>query len=246
MAEKPIIFISCGQVTDEEKKLGAVVCQLVKEQTSYEPYYAENQTSLEELTKNILGNLNRCVGLIVIMHPRGMVTFPNGQQRIRASIWIEQEIAIAAFLTQIFSRNLRVAAYIHRDIKREGMRDKLQLNPTPFSTENEIIEHLRNILPMWETFETVDDKTLESHRQMVYSLAIEILSKLQGKFFKNNGLPGYLWSQREPGWWSIYEILMERFSDPVRNKIDPETGNFKSFTIQGVADILTVQNLETI
>ncbi len=149
MAEKPMIFISCGQVTEDEKKLGAQVCKLVEELTPCKGYFAENQSSLEGLTKNILEALNQCAGLIVIMHPRGTVTFPTGHQQVRGSVWIEQEIAIAAFLTQVLGRNLRVAAYIHRDIAREGMRDKLQLNPTPFQTSEDVLQSLRQTLRAW-------------------------------------------------------------------------------------------------
>ena len=150
MTEKPIVFISCGQITAEEKELGREVCRLVGQYTSFEPYFAENQTSLDGLTKNILGALDRCVGLVVIMHPRGTVTFSDGQNHTRGSIWIEQEIAIAAFLTQVLGRDVQVAAYVHYDIHREGMRDKLQLNPTPFKNNAEVLEHLRQLLPEWE------------------------------------------------------------------------------------------------
>src|SRR6266849_3328219 len=102
-SEKPIIFVSCGQVTDQERELGRSVCKLVEELTSYSPYFAESQTSLEGLTKNILGALDRAAGLIAIMHPRGSVTFPGGHTQTRASVWIEQEIAIAAFMTQVLA-----------------------------------------------------------------------------------------------------------------------------------------------
>lgn len=66
-----LIFVSCGQVADEEKKLGRDVCDLVRELTPHEPYFAENQNSLDALTKNILGSLDNAVALIAIMHPRG-------------------------------------------------------------------------------------------------------------------------------------------------------------------------------
>jgi hypothetical protein len=44
---RPLIFVSCGQVTEEEKKLGAEVCKLIEELTPYEPYFAENQATLQ-------------------------------------------------------------------------------------------------------------------------------------------------------------------------------------------------------
>jgi hypothetical protein len=59
-----LIFVSCGQVTDPEKALGTQVCAIVRELTPHEPYFAENQNSLEALTKNILGSLDDGVGLI--------------------------------------------------------------------------------------------------------------------------------------------------------------------------------------
>lgn len=149
-----LIFVSCGQVTDEERRLGSDVCALVRELTPHEPYFADRQSSLEGLTKNILGALDRAIGVIAIMHPRGRVIFTDRggatHEQTRASVWIEQEIAIAAFITQIAKQPLKVAAYLHTDIKREGMREQLQLNPTPFREDSQVLEHLRSVLVGWK------------------------------------------------------------------------------------------------
>jgi hypothetical protein len=145
-----LIFVSCGQVTAEEKTLGKQVCSLVKDLTPHKPYFAENQNSLEGFTQNILGSLDDAVGLIAIMHPRGIVTFPDKRQEIRASVWIEQEIAIAAYITQILKRPLKIAPYVHHSIRREGMRDQLLLNAVPFVNDSEVLDHLRGILPSWK------------------------------------------------------------------------------------------------
>jgi hypothetical protein len=158
---RPLIFISCGQVTDEEKKLGAEVCRLIKEFTPYEPYFAESQTTLEGLSDNILGALNRSSGLLAIMHPRGVVSSPSGGQHTRASVWIEQEIAIAAFMTQAQSRQLPVLAYIHKDIKREGVRDNLLLNARTFVSNEDILEHLKSTLPTWRVEPPVGSTPVE-------------------------------------------------------------------------------------
>lgn len=159
MPEKPTIFISCGQFTSEERKLGSDCCKLVEELTGCRAYFADNQTSLQGLTTNILSELDRAAGLVVVMHRRGAVTFPNGSTLTRASVWIEQEIAIAAFLSQVLNRELRVTAYIHEDIALEGMRDKLQLNPIRFKNNCEVLEHLRKLLPTWDLlpFEKTSD-----------------------------------------------------------------------------------------
>lgn len=122
----------------------------MREMTPHEPYFAENQNSLEAFTTNILGSLDNAVGLIAIMHPRGVVTFPDNHQEVRGSVWIEQEIAIAAYITQILKRPLNIAPYIHRSVRREGMRDQLLLNAVPFVDDSEILIHLRDVLPSWK------------------------------------------------------------------------------------------------
>ena len=88
--QKPIVFISCGQQTTEEKQLGEEIQTIVRNLTPFEPYYAEYQSSLEGLTKNIFESLSRCVGFIAVMHHRGRINSDSGS--IRASVWVEQEI----------------------------------------------------------------------------------------------------------------------------------------------------------
>lgn len=149
-----IVFISCGQYTDEEKRLGRKVAGLVSELTPFTPYFADVQSNLEALTENILAQLHKCAGFIAIMHPRGEVVFPGGTRHTRGSVWIEQEIAIAAFITQVLKRHVNVAAYIHRSIKREGIRDQLHLNPVPFDGDHEVIDSLRDVLPTWKDLPT--------------------------------------------------------------------------------------------
>jgi len=145
----PVIFVSCGQVTNDEKKLGADVCNLIRKLTPYEPYFAENQATLEGVSENILCAMDRSAGIVAIMHPRGEVSSPEGNKHTRASVWIEQEIAIAAFLTQVRDRQLPILAYVHANIKREGLRDKLILNAQSFESNEEILKHLEATLPTW-------------------------------------------------------------------------------------------------
>jgi hypothetical protein len=149
MTKTGLVFISCGQFTAQEKKLGQDVSVLIHELTPYEPYFAESQTSLDALTRNILGALDKAVALVAIMHPRGTVRFPDNREEIRASVWIEQEIAMAAYITQILGRPIKIAPYIHRDILREGMREQLQLNAVRFTEDSEVLHHLRQLLPSW-------------------------------------------------------------------------------------------------
>src|SRR5437867_3068666 len=90
------IFISCGQVTTAEKALGKEITTLVSSLPGYRGYLAQNQNSPSGVTEHILKALNDSVALIGVMHRRGEVTDQNGKRTQRGSVWIEQEIAIAA------------------------------------------------------------------------------------------------------------------------------------------------------
>ena len=84
------------------------------------------------------------------MHPRGNVTNPNDLQRaawVRGSVWVEQEVAIAAFVSQALNRPMHVRSYVHENITREGLRDKLILNPILFHDDSEILADLSSFLP---------------------------------------------------------------------------------------------------
>jgi hypothetical protein len=157
MPKQQTVFISCGQFTAEEKQLGAAICALVEELTAFQPYFAEYQTSLEGLTKNILGALNESVGLIAVLHPRGALTYPGSGDHARGSVWVEQEIAIAAFISQIVGRNLKTAAFVHESVALEGMRTQLLLNPRKFRSSSGVLDHLRKVLPGWSTEGTPRD-----------------------------------------------------------------------------------------
>lgn len=142
------IFISCGQYSEAEKSLGRDVEQLVREATPYKPYLAQNQSTLNSLTQTVFQALDECTGFIGIMHHRGEVRTPGGTI-IRGSVWIEQEIAIAAFLRQLLGRDIHIRLYTQRGLALEGLRDKLQANPIVFETDEEILSDLRSNLGDW-------------------------------------------------------------------------------------------------
>lgn len=80
------------------------------------------------------------------MHHRGRVSTPEGEH-IRASVWVEQEVAIAAFLLQARGRMFeKPLAYVQRGIKLEGLREKIMLNPVGFDSSDEVVKDLGNRL----------------------------------------------------------------------------------------------------
>ena len=151
MNEKALVFVSCGQVTETEKKLGRDLIALVEGVRGLQAYFAETVCSLEGLSANIFKNLERASAFVTVMHHRGVVKGRSGaEDRIRASVWIEQEIAIASFLQQTRSPDLRVAAYAQKGVAREGVRDAIILNALEFESNEEILRDLESKLARWD------------------------------------------------------------------------------------------------
>lgn len=63
----------------------------------------------------------------------------------------EQEIAIISLIQHFVRKDaeIKIAAYVHQSIKREGIRDLIHLNPIPFDRDEVILPDLRSKLPDW-------------------------------------------------------------------------------------------------
>ena len=147
--KQPLIFISCGQHTTEEIRLGTAMERLVKETTPYDAYFAEQQNSLEGLSSHILSSLGRCSAFVGVAHHRGIVSRPS-DLITRASVWVEQELAIAAFIQHALRRPMEVALYLQRGIYREGIRQQLRLAPIEFETSDEVLTDFRARISTWQ------------------------------------------------------------------------------------------------
>ncbi len=119
---EPTVFISCGQRTAEEKDLGQAIVAEVDRLPGVTPYFAEAVSSVDGLTNHIFRALDRAVGFVCVLHRQGEVDLPSGRIT-RASVWIEQEIAIAAFLHHVqipaqtcHSFRWKVATYSGRNL----------------------------------------------------------------------------------------------------------------------------------
>ncbi len=103
------------------------------------------------LDANILRALHECVAFIVVLHPRGEIVRPDGPKLVRASVWIEQEIAIATYIQRHENRQLPIIAFKHKSVGLEGMRSLLHLNPIEFSDESEVLAALPKRLEEWKS-----------------------------------------------------------------------------------------------
>jgi len=53
LANKRLIFVSCGQLTEEEKQLGNAVKSLIDDTEGFEAYFAESVHDLSVLANHI-------------------------------------------------------------------------------------------------------------------------------------------------------------------------------------------------
>lgn len=146
---KPLVFVSCGQSNPKEKQLGADICALMNElRPDVEPYFAEYQSSADGLSAHILNALNRSAGFVCVMHHRGTIQTPSGKELTRGSFWVEQEIAIVAFMNHVLRRQMPILFFKESGVGLEGIRSVLLLNPrVEFNDGSEVIAYLRQELP---------------------------------------------------------------------------------------------------
>jgi hypothetical protein len=143
-----LVFVSCGQWSPEEKALGKTVAERISAVPGLVGYFAENQSTLDGLTTEILGKLHVCSAFVGIMHHRGTVSTRRGEI-IRASVWIEQEIAIAAYRKQVLKKDVAVKLFVQKGISLEGIREKLGINPVIFESDEQILLELNDVLNLW-------------------------------------------------------------------------------------------------
>jgi hypothetical protein len=186
-SEKPLVFVSCGQYSKTEKQLGRDICSLLRElRPDVAPYFAEDQSTVEGLSNQVLRALHRAAGLICIMHRRGDLQLPDGKIHTRGSVWIEQEIAIAAFMNHVLGRSIPILFYKEVGVSLEGIRSVLLMNPrVEFLEEAQVLEDLRLALPA-EAFIPYNHYDLDpalSYRQLrgrsdgdrhVYELTVDV------------------------------------------------------------------------
>jgi hypothetical protein len=178
--KEPFIFISCGQYTEAEKSLGKDICKVVQSITGLGAFFAEQVQDLNGLDSNILAALRDCTGFIAVLHPRGVIQRPDGSKHIRASVWIEQEIAVATYIQRLTQKSLPVIAFCHESVGREGIRELLHLNPITFTENADVLAALPQRLEHWKKlrFSQADNPLLADQRKQV-QIKISHLGKEQ-------------------------------------------------------------------
>jgi hypothetical protein len=167
LINKKLIFVSCGQLTDEEKQLGNAVKDLIDATDDFEAYFAETVHDLAALAHHIFEALHRCSGAISFLHNRGSVTSSRGENwGIRSSAWVNQEIAILAFRQFLESENLPILVFKDSDIRLEGAMTSFIANPLPLGSLQDTLAKIKDWLGATEFAPCLADEFSEKWNKL--------------------------------------------------------------------------------
>lgn len=160
MNHKKLIFVSCGQLTDDEKNIGNAIKNLIDSTDDFKAYFAESVHELKTLAPHVFEALYRCSGAIIFLHGRGSVTDHQRKKwGIRSSVWINQEIAILAFRGFLENRPLPILAFKEsKNIKLEGAMTSFIINPHLLVDTNDTISKIDEWLKKEQFFPCLEDE----------------------------------------------------------------------------------------
>ncbi len=138
---KKLIFVSCGQITEDEKSLGKLVKDAIEATPGFEAYFAETVQDLETLGHHVLDGIQQCAGAIVVLQDRGVVTHSDGTEwGHRSSVWVNQEVAILAYRQLSESKKIPILAFVDPSVKLEGAMTSLIINPKPLPSRADVAD----------------------------------------------------------------------------------------------------------
>ena len=179
MSEK-LIFISCGQQTSDEKKLGTSVQQLIDSYPGYKSYFAEYVQNLDALSHNVFDGLRKCSGLISFLHERGRVIHDSKDWGYRSSAWVNQEIAILAYRKQFEGIDIPILVFKDEKVRLEGAMTSLIVNPITMSSEDDILSKIKSWMTSTEfpSNSSVSDERFISKWQKLSPVSLKVISAL--------------------------------------------------------------------
>ncbi len=143
MADR-LIFVSCGQLRPEEKRLGQRIKTEIDAVPGFKAYFADTVQDLSGLSTHILDALRRSSGAVIVLHPRGEIHADDGRALgIRSSVWINQEVALLAYRQFFEKRAIPVLAFRDPSITLEGAMTAFIINPKPWVDEGTVLAEVR-------------------------------------------------------------------------------------------------------
>lgn len=142
-----MIFVSCGQLRPEEKRLGQRIKSEIDATPGFKAYFADTVQDLSGLSAHILDALRRSSGAVIVLHPRGEIRADDGRVLgIRSSVWINQEVALLAYRQFFERRAIPVLAFRDPSVTLEGAMTAFIINPKPSVDEDTVLTEVRRWL----------------------------------------------------------------------------------------------------
>lgn len=133
------IFLSCGQASEEERKVAKEIKDWLEDPTQgFKVYIAIEAQSINDINNEIIQNLEDSDYFIFIDFKREQVIKPNGKEIFRGSLFTNQELALAYWL------DFEKALFLQQEgIELEGMSRYLLSNAEKFVELNEILAKVK-------------------------------------------------------------------------------------------------------
>ncbi len=136
---KARVFVSCGQRSDREKRIGLAITGHFKSR-GFDTYFAERVRSPDALTDNIFCFLDRSEYFVFVDFKRDVL--PDDTHR--GSLFVNQELAIATFL------KIPGLGFFEKGVKREGIAEYQIWNALEFEDGTDIIRMLESETTNWD------------------------------------------------------------------------------------------------
>ena len=150
MSER-LIFVSCGQLTDAEKRLGHAVQEAIDSHSGFKAYFAESVQSLATLGNHVFDGLRRSSCAVVLLHAR---------DEGRSSMWINQELAVLAYRQYFESAEIPILVFKEESVKLEGAMTAFIVNAKPLAGEDAVIAEVHRWLTDKAAIGRPDEQTL--------------------------------------------------------------------------------------
>lgn len=133
------VFISCGQATDEERKVASDLRGYFAKR-GFQPYVAIQVQSIQDVNSAIISELKLADFYVFVDFAREALPAPHEHQR-RGSLFSNQELAIAYLLG--FEK---VIFLQQKDVLLEGLLRYMASNATRFSSPTEVMPAVQRLV----------------------------------------------------------------------------------------------------
>ncbi|MFA6129848.1 MAG: hypothetical protein WC731_02565 [Candidatus Omnitrophota bacterium] len=184
--EKTLIFVSCGQNTPDEIRIGQAIKNTIDNTAGFEGFFAEGEQNLTPANTHIFEALRCCSGAVLLFHDRGEIIDSSGKSRRHySSLWVNQEFAILAYRKHFEGVDIPIITFADKSVnKMEGVAKGAIVNPQPLLDEIGLVQQVNNWLNSTHFLSVASD---QKFRQKWDSLSVETKQML-GVLVEEGGL----------------------------------------------------------